>query len=137
MHILTLYNWYAASYALIMLSFLELVIVAWIYGNYHSSNQFINWRKWVHLNTFLLSLKKVIFFMISGNNFMISCLPHWIAETFQIGIHNSRKDFDPTGNAIRQKLRREERMKPTELFPLKCTVSVHLQMNRSTQNDIL
>lgn len=32
MHVLTLYNWYAASYALIMLSFLELVIVAWIYG---------------------------------------------------------------------------------------------------------
>ena len=29
---LTLFNWYAASYALIMLSGLELIIVAWIYG---------------------------------------------------------------------------------------------------------
>ena len=33
MHVLTLFNWYAASYALMMLSLLELAIVAWIYGN--------------------------------------------------------------------------------------------------------
>ena len=32
MHVLTLFNWYAASYALMMLSLLELAIVAWIYG---------------------------------------------------------------------------------------------------------
>ena len=55
-----------------------------------------------------------------GNIFMISFFLPWITETFQIGIRNSRKDFDPTGNAIRQKLRGEERMKPVELFPLKC-----------------
>ena len=37
MYVLTLFNWYAASYALMLLSLLELAIVAWIYGKYNNT----------------------------------------------------------------------------------------------------
>lgn len=74
MHILTLYNWYAASYALIMLSFLELVIVAWIYGvrNFVSDIELMIgkmsprfWRYWMAMWKFVTPIMLIFIFVMA------------------------------------------------------------------------